>query len=416
MLPLVVLAQADNQKLLGSGLRRSYGDSGLNADGALVDVSHLDRLIAFDAGTGVLAAEAGLSLEQLLAFAVPRGYFLPATPGTKFVTLGGAVANDVHGKNHTRRGTLGRYVRELGLLRSDGRSLRLSSTENAELFGATIGGLGLTGLITYVALELLPVRSSNLDIETIPFGNVREFFALTRDSLSNFEHTVAWVDCLATGANLGRGIFTRANHSEDGELRVVAKRGPAIPFDAPGFALNRLSMSAFNEVYYRAGQLNGGRAKASYNQFFYPLDAISHWNRIYGARGMYQYQSVVPPQAAQDATVEMFKAISKAGQGSFLIVLKSFGSLKSPGLVSFPMEGTTLALDFPNKGESTLKLLATLDQIVSEAGGRLYPAKDGRLPPKLFLDRQPDLAKFESHIDPGFSSSFWRRMQRANHE
>lgn len=403
-----------NNGVLAIGLRRSYGDSGLNQDGSLVDLSGLDRLISFDQETGVLHAEAGLSIAGLLAFSVPRGFFIPVTPGTKFVTLGGAVANDVHGKNHTRNGTIGRWVRSIGLMRSDGTRTTLTPQDNTGLFSATVGGLGLTGIITDVALQLQPIRSSQMDVETIAFGHVSEFFRLTEESLDSHEHTVAWIDCLATGASLGRGIFTRANHSSSGQLTVQSKKGPALPVDLPGFALNKLSVSAFNTLYYAVHRMSAGRAETGYNKLFFPLDAIGNWNRMYGRRGMYQYQSVVPPGAAQAATEEMLMQIASAGEGSFLVVLKTFGPLRSPGLMSFPMEGTTLALDFPNRGEKTLRLLDRLDAVVKQARGRLYPAKDGRISAAMFRDGFTELSGFAEFVDPAFSSSFWRKVTSKN--
>jgi FAD/FMN-containing dehydrogenase len=395
--------------LLASGLRRSYGDSCVNDGGAMIDMTGLDHFVGFDRSTGLLVAEAGVSLADILKLVIPAGYFLPVTPGTKFVTLGGAVANDVHGKNHHRVGTIGRWIRQLDLMRSDGVERPFSREDTTGVFAATIGGLGLTGVITRITLQLMPVASSNMDVETIPFRNLSEFFALATESETTHDYTVAWVDCLAKGSALGRGIFTRARHGNDGQLRVRPAAGPSIPLDAPGFLLNRLSLSAFNEIYYRfAGR--PGRSTMSYNPFFYPLDAIGGWNRLYGLRGFYQYQSVVPPANAEGATAEMLRTIAKAGQGSFLAVLKTFGDVPSPGLLSFPMKGTTLALDFANRGPSTLSLLDELDAIVREAGGRLYPAKDGRLPSAMFQAGYPALEQFRTHIDPGMSSTFWRRM------
>jgi FAD/FMN-containing dehydrogenase len=407
---LVTTGASEAHGLLAVGLRRSYGDSGLNADGALIDVSRLDRFISFDPATGLLHAEAGLSLAKLLEFAIPRGFFLPVTPGTRFVTLGGAVANDAHGKNHWRNGTFGRWVRHIGLLRSNGSHHRLSPDENPELFAATIGGLGLTGLITNVAVQLQRIRSSEMDTEKTPFGNIAEFLELTRDSLDRFEHTVAWVDCLAAGDRLGRGIFTRANHAETGELRAESSTGPSMPLDLPEFMLNRYSVGLFNTLYFHGGRMRAGYRRQSCNGFFYPLDGISNWNRMYGTRGMFQYQSVVPSASADAATKEMLRQISAAGQGSFLVVLKTFGALESPGLLSFPMEGTTLALDFPNRGRVTLELFDRLDAVVKEAGGRLYAAKDGRIPKEMFINGFPALGEFARHVDPAFSSSFWRRV------
>jgi L-gulonolactone oxidase len=395
--------------VLAAGLRRSYGDTCINDRGAMVDMTGLDHFVSFDRSTGLLVAEAGVSLMEILKLVIPAGYFLPVTPGTKFVTLGGAVASDVHGKNHHRAGTIGRWIRQLDLMHSDGIVRSLTPADSTGLYAATIGGLGLTGVITRVALELVPIGCSNMDVETIPFRSLSEFFALATESETTHDYTVAWVDCLARGSTMGRGIFTRARHGNDGELRFHSRAGPSVPFDAPGFLLNRLSLSAFNEIYYRfAGRSR--QTTMSYDPFFYPLDAIGGWNKLYGHRGFYQYQSVVPPANAEAATAEMLRTIADAGQGSFLAVLKTFGDVASPGLLSFPMKGTTLALDFANHGPSTLSLLDKLDAIVRETGGRLYPAKDGRLPSAMFQAGYPALDQFRTHIDPGMSSTFWRRM------
>jgi FAD/FMN-containing dehydrogenase len=407
--PLVKRGVGPAHGLLAGGLRRSYGDSCINDGGALIEMTGLDRFIRFDRTTGLLEAEAGVSLAAILKLAIPAGFFLPVTPGTKFVTLGGAIANDVHGKNHHRAGTFGRWIRSLRLLRSDGSEHTVADDDATGLFAATIGGLGLTGIITRATLQLVPIASSNMAVETIPFGNLGEFFKLSAESDASHDYTVAWIDCLAKGDKFGRGIFTRARHAGDGELRVKPPGGPSVPLDAPGFLLNRFSIAAFNEAYFRlAGRAR--QATVSYDPFFYPLDAIGGWNRLYGTRGFYQYQSVVPPAVAADATAEMLQTIADAGQGSFLAVLKTFGDTASPGLLSFPRQGTTLALDFANRGGPTLWLLDRLDAIVREAGGRLYPAKDGRLPPAMFRAGYPALDHFTTHLDPRMSSTFWRRM------
>ncbi len=407
--PGLIAKAASGHSVLPVGLGRSYGDSNLNAHEAILEMSALDRLMAFDPETGILRAEAGVSLWDILDFAVPRGFFLPTTPGTRFVTLGGAIANDVHGKNHHRAGTFGRWVRRIGLQRSDTGYQELSPSD--PLFTATIAGLGLTGVILWADLELVRVPSSQIDQEVIPFGGLDEFFTLNRESEESHEHTVAWIDCVATGEGLGRGLFTRGNWAQDGEYTVCPQNSlVTMPMDAPGFVLNKLSLTAFNKLYYANGKRKAGRSTVPYGGFFYPLDAINSWNRLYGQRGFYQYQSVIPPAAAEDATREMLEAIAAAGQGSFLAVLKTFGDLKSPGLLSFPREGTTLALDFPNKGWRTLALLDRLDAIVSAAGGRLYPAKDGRLHPAQFREGYPALGDFLPHRDPAISSAFWKRM------
>lgn len=401
------------RKLLAIGLRRSYGDSGLNPDGAIIDMIRLDRAIAFDPETRLLRAEAGVSLDALLGMLVPRGFFLPVTPGTRFATLGGAVANDVHGKNHHRAGTLGRWVRRLGVMRSDGGTVELGRDDNNGLFAATIGGLGLTGLIAWVEIEVIPIASAMMEVETIPLAALDEFFPLAAESDGAFDYTVAWIDCLARGDALGRGLFSRARHSASGPLVPRKKRsGLSLPFDLPGFVLNGVTVSVFNELYYRNGRRKAGRASVPYEPFFYPLDRIGRWNQLYGRRGFYQYQSVVPPEAARDATRAMLEAISAAGEGSFLAVLKTFGDRPSPGMLSFPRPGTTLALDFANRGASTLKLMDRLDAIVREAGGRLYPAKDGRISAAMFRAGYPDWEDFARHVDPSFSSAFWRRVSR----
>jgi L-gulonolactone oxidase len=399
-------------KLLGIGLRRSYGDSGLNPEGAVIDMTGLDRAITFDPETRLLRAEAGVSLDTVLQLMVPRGFFLPVTPGTRFVTLGGAVANDVHGKNHHRAGTFGGWVRRLGLLRSDGREIELGPDDVSGLFAATVGGLGLTGLIAWVEIEMMPIASAMMEVETIPFAGLDEFFALATESDAAFEYTVAWVDCLASGDALGRGILSRARHAAYGSLAAVpTRRRSTLPIDLPEFVLNPAAVRAFNALYYATARRKAGRATVPYGPFFYPLDAIGGWNRIYGRRGLYQYQSVVPPDAAHAATAAMLQAIAASGEGSFLAVLKTFGDKPSPGMLSFPRPGTTLALDFSNRGASTLALLDRLDAIVREASGRLYPAKDGRISAAMFRAGYPYWSDFARHVDPGFSSHFWRRVE-----
>ncbi|MCW6508564.1 FAD-binding oxidoreductase [Lichenifustis flavocetrariae] len=404
---------AAGRSCLAIGARRSYGDSGLNGGQTVIDMTGLDRGIAFDPARRTMRAEAGMTFDALLPILLRSGHFLPVTPGTRFVTLGGAVANDVHGKNHHGAGTFGCWVRRLGLLRSDGVEWELTPDDPTGLFAATVGGLGLTGIITWVEFEVIPAGSALMDTETVPFDDLDGFFAIAAESEAGFDYTVAWVDCLATGASLGRGIFSRGRHAPTGTRLLADKTGPAVPFEFPELALNGLSVRAFNTLYNWRSRMKAGKAVVPALSFFYPLDALRHWNRIYGRRGMYQYQSVVPPSAAREATRAMLQTIAAAGQGSFLAVLKTFGDRVSPGLLSFPREGTTLALDFPNRGSDTLSLLDRLDAIVREAGGRLYPAKDGRLPPDLFRSGYPALGAFEHHVDPQFSSRFWRRMQAA---
>jgi FAD/FMN-containing dehydrogenase len=398
-------------KVLPYGNGRSYGDSCLNAGGLLLRTRQLDHFIAFDPAAGVLACEAGTLLSEILEVVVPAGWFVPVTPGTRFVTVGGAIANDVHGKNHHSAGTFIRHVRRLELARSDGQRLTCSATENPEVFAATAGGLGLTGLILSAELELKRIHGPFLDVETIRFHHLDEFMALSAASDESHEYTVSWIDCLGRGRQLGRGLFQRARHSQTAGGPAPRARQLAMPFVPPFSLVNPVSLRLFNTVYYRR-QLRAQRSsRERYESFFYPLDGILHWNRLYGPRGFYQYQSVVPPgDTGRAATAEMLKAIARSGMGSFLAVLKMFGGLASPGMLSFPREGITLALDFPNRGARLTRLFATLDAIVHEAGGRLYPAKDGRMPGRLFRDGYPRWQEFSRHIDPRASSSFWRRV------
>lgn len=408
-----IIAEPGWNSKLAIGLRRSYGDSCLNSAGAVIDATGLDRFIAFDAETGRLRAEAGLSLSNLLRLVVPQGWFLPTTPGTRFVTLAGAVANDVHGKNHHRAGAFGCSIRALGLLRSDGRRLTLSPECEPELFAATIGGLGLTGVIEWVELQLAPIGSSYLDVEIVPYENLDAFWSHAADSVGSHEHTVAWIDCLTRGAREGRGVFTRANWADDGRLDVHDDHTlKNAPFDFPRFALSKFSVTVFNEVYYQIRRLTRKCSRQHYSSYFYPLDSVQNWNRIYGARGMLQYQCVIPWGNERNAMRLLLDQISQSGQASFLAVLKTFGNRASPGMLSFPRPGATLALDFPFRGSETLLLMDRLDSVVREAGGALYPAKDGRMPADMFKRAYPRWEAFAAQKDPAMSSNFWRRMEQ----
>ncbi len=408
-LPALVSGLSAGDPALPIGLRRSYGDSNLNPEGRVIDMTGLDRVISFDRATGIVRAEAGLSLSQALQLLVPAGWFLPTTPGSRFVTLGGAVANDVHGKNHHSAGSFGASITRLRLLRTDGSAHELGPGE--ALFHATIGGLGLTGIIEWVEFRAVRIPSTDLDAQDAEFTHVRDYFDLAADAHARFEHTMAWVDCLSGGARLGRGVLSMANWRDHGGL-VPHREEPrrAMPVDAPGFALNSVAVRAFNSVFHDLKRMRAGPYVSHYEPFLYPLDAIANWNRLYGRDGFYQYQCVLPPATARDGITELLKVIAASGQASFLAVLKDFGAHAPAGLMSFPMEGTTLALDFRNQGERTLTLMADLDSIVLSAGGRLYPAKDGRISPAMFAAGFPKLQDFRGYVDPGLSSAFWRRV------
>ncbi len=396
------------------GLGRSYGDSCLNDGGTLLDMRPLNHFIAFDHENGLLRCEAGASLAEILEVIVPHDWFLMVTPGTKYVTVGGAIANDVHGKNHGHAGTFGMHVTQFELLRSDGTRLLCSPTENANWFRATIGGLGLTGVITWAEIKLKRVPGPYIDQEIIKFNNLDEFFEIAAASEEGYEHTVSWIDCFARGNSLGKGVFIRGNHTTapygaphqagNGQRLIV-------PFSAPNFMLNNYSMRAFNVLYYEKQLKKVTRSVVHYEPFFYPLDAIGHWNRIYGGRGFMQYQCIVPYDDNYRAIRTIIHQVATSGLTPFLNVLKTFGDKPSPGMLSFPRRGVTLAIDFPNQGQPTLDLLTKIDQIVEESGGVAgYPAKDSRMSAKHFQIFFPAWEAFSQYVDPKISSSFWRRV------
>jgi FAD/FMN-containing dehydrogenase len=341
---------------------------------------------------------------------VPAGWFLSVVPGTCYVTVGGAIANDVHGKNHHHAGSFGRHVRRFELLRSDGTRLICSPVENSDWFAATVGGLGLTGIVTWAELQLRPIQGPLMDVETIRFANLEEFFALCAESEHRCEYTVAWIDGLARGKQLGRGILQCANHAPETVFAGRPLRGAtAVPFSMPISLVNGLSSRVINTFLYYRQRGRVKRSKDPFQTFFFPLDGIRHWNRAYGPAGFYQYQCVVPPAVAQQATAELLDTMARSGLSSFLAVLKRFGAPASPGMLSFPREGVTLAVDFPNRGAALERLFEALDRTVSAAGGALYPAKDGRMPGALFRSGYPRWRDFSQYIDPACSSSFWRR-------
>ncbi|MBZ5664749.1 MAG: FAD-binding oxidoreductase [Acidobacteriia bacterium] len=396
--------------LLPYGLGRSYGDSCLNGGRELVDCRRLNRILGFDEATGMLRCESGVSLSDIIDVFLPKGWFLPVTPGTRFVTVGGAIANDVHGKNHHCAGTFGAHVHQIGLHRSNDGLVVCNSEHNSNMLRATIGGLGLTGVIAWADIQLKRVAGPWIDAESKPFESLNTFLDLSRESNESFEYTVAWLDCFA-GKNL-RGIFFRGNHAAHPGENRRPKRGPKVPFALPGWMLNRYSMKAFNTAYYEYHAGKKGTRCVPYDSFFYPLDSIRQWNLLYGRQGFLQYQCVIP-ETNVAAFEELLDRIARSGMGSFLGVLKQFGSAPPAGMLSFPRPGLTLALDFTMRGERTLQLMQSLDDIVRQSGGALYPAKDARMDPALFEASFPRWRSFVPYIDPKMSSSFWRRVTGA---
>lgn len=405
-----ILTDAGPGSLLPYGLGRSYGDSCLNVGRELIDCRRLDRILGFDQATGLIRCEGGVSLADIINVVLPKGWFLPVTPGTRFVTVGGAIANDVHGKNHHRGGTFGAYVRQIGLHRSHDGLVLCNSEENADMLRATIGGLGLTGVIAWADIELKRVAGPWIDAESIPFQSLGAFLDLSHESNDGFEYTVAWLDCFA--GKSPRGIFFRGNHAAEPGKQISPRRCLRVPFALPAWILNRYSVRAFNSAYYRFHARKKGAVVVPYDSFFYPLDSIRQWNLLYGRQGFLQYQCVIP-ETNVEAIEELLDRIARSGMGSFLGVLKQFGSAPPAGMLSFPRPGLTIALDFAMRGERTLKLMQSLDDIVQESGGALYPAKDARMSPELFEASFPRWRGFVPYVDPKMSSSFWRRVTGA---
>jgi len=396
-----------NSKGIAYGLGKSYGDLPLNSGGLLWSTASLDRYVSFDDSTGVLVCEPGVTLKNIQDTFIPRGWSLAVVPGTQLITVGGAIANDVHGKNHHAFGTFGDHVRRIQLCRTDDSIIECGPELAAEWFWATVGGLGLTGVISQAEIQLRRIPGPWLETETLAYSDLDQFFSLSAESESDWEHTVSWFDCTA---KKNRGIFMRANPSPSKLAAPSNAKKWAVPFVPPITLLNSLSVQAFNSSYFALKNNASGKHTQYGETYLYPLDNLMHWNRVYGPSGFYQYQSVVPAAVAKDATQAMLNEIKRSGQGSFLSVLKTFGDRLPRGMMSFPMPGTTLALDFSNRGATTLQLFERLDAVVRAAGGRIYSAKDARMPRDLFESGYPRLNEFLTYRDPGISSSFSRRL------
>jgi len=405
-----VLAESLPGLAYGNG--RSYGDACLNPNGNLWQSRDLDHFVAFDPENGCLVCEPGVLLKDIMELTVPLGWMLPVTPGTQMITVAGAVANDVHGKNHHVYGSFGDHVERIRLLRTDGEIIECGPTVRSDWFAATLGGVGLTGFIVQVTLRLRRVPSAWLEVESKPYFDLSEFFALSDKAEPDWENTVSWIDCLGGGS--GRGIFMQANFATvEGDTvpsTQLARKPKKIPFVPPVSFINRWSLKPFNNIYFWLNRQKKERILSHYQPFFYPLDNLHDWNKLYGPSGFYQYQSVIPREVGQEATSEMLREIRQSDQGSFLSVLKTFGDRRSVGMLSFPEPGVTLALDFPNRGKVTLDLFERLDSIVRQARGRLYLAKDARMPRDLFQAGYPRLVEFIKYRDPGISSAMSRRL------
>ncbi len=418
---LAAVVCADRTPLVARGAGRAYGDAAINGGGRVVEIERLNRMLAFDAATATLRAEAGVTISDIIDVFLPQGFFPAVTPGTRFVTLGGSIAADVHGKNHHRDSSLGAHVSSFDLMLASGEVLRCSREENAELFWATIGGMGLTGVIIEVEMRLRRVESAYLQGELIRAENIDAAVEAFERTDQQYGYSMAWIDCASAGARLGRCVFSVGNFApldalppalRQDPLSIPPKSQPRVPIDFPAFALSTPTIRAFNELIYRTQRGSRDPKLFNYQSFFYPLDSIHDWNRIYGKRGFVQYQCVWPTDESRAGLIETLEAIRTSRRYPFLTVLKKFGAQE--GVMSFPMPGYTLALDFPVT-DGLLEFLDTLDAMVLKRGGRVYLAKDARMRPDVFHAMYPNLAQWQqakAAADPGcrFSSSLARRI------
>lgn len=399
---------------LAHGKGRSYGDVALNAGHTLVRTSWLDRYVGFDPEQGILECEAGTPLAAIVRDFLPRGWFPAVVPGTRQVSVGGAIACDVHGKNHHAMGSFGDHVLALTLRRTDGTQRECSREQHADWFHATVGGLGLTGLITRARLQLRRVDSGWMQVRTQRFRGLDAFFELNAQAEAQHEYTVSWIDCLSGPRHL-RGVLFAGDHAAApprGRERFPPEpRARRFPFEPPFTLVNGLSLRAFNAAYYLKARDRAQGWQPVWT-YFWPLDALHEWNRIYGRRGLLQYQFVVPPQAARAAITEVLERLQASGNGSFLAVLKTFGDRPAPGMLSFARAGLTLALDFPNR-PSVHRLFRELDACIAAAGGALYAAKDALGPRELYLAGYPRWGEFQAFRDPAVASDFLRRIERS---
>jgi len=394
----------DDSSWIPRGMGRCYGDASLGQ--LMLSNLKLNRMLSFDPQSGLLECESGVTFDDLLQVFLPKGWFPPVTPGTKYVTMGGALAADVHGKNHHVEGAISRYIRSFKLLTPEGEMLTCSRERHSDIFWATAGGMGLTGFVKSLVIQLKPVESSYISMQSVKAANLDEILELF-DEFERATYSVAWIDCMASGKKMGRSILMKGEHISKVDfpdklkkhpLEVLHKQNLNVPVYFPSFTLNPLTVRAFNFFYYHK-QLAGIRQNiTTYDSFFYPLDAIHNWNRIYGKKGFTQYQLVIPKSNGQKGLQQILKRISQSGLGSFLAVLKLMGHDESQGMLSFPMEGYTLALDFP-VSRKLFPFLDELDQMVVDLGGRIYLAKDARLSAQMLAPMYPRLDEFRQVLE-----------------
>jgi decaprenylphospho-beta-D-ribofuranose 2-oxidase len=403
-------------RLIPRGLGRSYGDAAQLSGGVVLDNRELDGIGPISA-EGVVTVGAGVSIDELLAVSMPQGWFVPVTPGTRQVTMGGAIAADVHGKNHHVDGSIANHVLSMRLVTPIG-AFTLSPTNESDLFWATMGAMGLTGVVTSITLQMLAIETNQMLVDTDRHGDLESVMAAMSGGDAEYRYSVAWVDCMTRGAHMGRAILTRGDHATAADVKKVALKGPrkaklSIPFQAPSGLLNQWTVRAFNELWFRSAPRHEEQENQSLPSFFYPLDGVGHWNLLYGKRGFVQYQFCVPDQMG-DTVVDVIKRLSESGVASFLAVLKRFGPA-NPSPLSFPLSGWTLALDLPIGSDALARVLDDLDELVAVATGRVYFAKDARLRADQVRAMYPRLDEFQrvkSRVDPNdqLTSDLARRL------
>ncbi|HEY7147327.1 MAG TPA: FAD-binding oxidoreductase [Streptosporangiaceae bacterium] len=417
-----LLRAAPRRGVIARGLGRSYNNAAQNGGGLVIETTRMNQIVGIDAGHGVVSCAAGVSLDQLMTTMLPFGWFVPVSPGTRQVTVGGAIAADVHGKNHHADGSFAAHVRDFDLLTADGRLRQVTPESDHDLFWATAGGMGLTGIITRATIAMKKVETSRLRVDTVRTSDIDDTMAYLSRTDDAYTYTVAWSDCLAKGAALGRSVITSGDFAAPADLPARARRDPlafrpaalaGAPPGFPGGLLNRHSVAVLNEAWYRKAPRRRTGEIQGIGTFFHPLDGIRNWNRLYGPAGFVQYQYVVP-FGAEDTVVRSFERISQERAPSFVTVLKRFGK-PDPGMLSFPLAGWTLALDFPARTPGLAGLLDWLDQLVLAAGGRVYLAKDSRVTAGALARMYPRLGQFRelrARIDPGrvFNSDLARRL------
>jgi len=417
------LAGADGRGVIARGLGRSYNDAAQNGGGVVLELTRLRRIDHFDPGTGVVEATSSVSIEDLLQLFLPRGWFPPVSPGTRFVTIGGAIAADVHGKNHHREGSFADHVPSIRVATPARGEIDVTPNgDDDDVFWATAGGMGLTGVVVSAEVQLQPVASAWMRVDTERAADLDDVLARMESGDEKYQYSVAWIDCLARGARLGRAVLTRGEHADASELPPLARDDPfavpaslelAAPPWAPPGLLNKATVRAFNELWFRKAPKEDRDRVVPYPGFFYPLDGVEGWNRLYGPRGFVQYQAVVPYDRT-DTLRTLLERLSQAGTASFLSVLKRFGPANR-GMLSFPSAGWTLALDIPVGGHDLRPLLDQLDRLVVDAGGRVYVAKDSRVDPGLLramYPRLPEWREVRDRLDPDgvLQSDLGRRL------